>query len=264
MKLLTEKQGSGSVRRLTIMEELEQLGTRAKKVALFAPVLLLVGFGTGSLTNRALELPDDAAIDAAEAGTAPYVYLEALSRVMTRVRGKGERTAEYVTIYREHVQPVERVLRRRGMSEEAARRIAWPVVENAYRNKVDVATVLSIIYVESNFRPAATSSVGARGLMQVMPLWAGYWRDCGRNLYDVEDNLCYGTRILAWYLRRNGGDERRALLGYNGCVRGTVTPRCHTYPDKVARVRRQIARELKNHQPQVTTETDDFMRAATP
>ena len=85
------------------------------------------------------------------------------------------------------------------MSEDEAREIAWPLVEQTYRNKLDVATVLSVIYVESNFRPSATSSVGARGLMQVMPMWAGYWRSCGRNLYDVEDNLCNGTRILAWY-----------------------------------------------------------------
>lgn len=263
MKLFTVRNDSESVRRLTIMEELEQLWARARKVALFAPVLLLVGFGTGTMTNRALAVPDDVRV--AHSGETPHMYLEALGRVMTRVRGKGERTAEYVTIYREHVQPVERVLRRRGMSEQEAREIAWPLVEQTYRNNLDIATVLSVIYVESNFRPSATSSVGARGLMQVMPLWAGYWRNCGRNLYDVEDNLCNGTRILAWYLERNGGDERRALLGYNGCVRGTVTPRCHTYPDKVARVRRQMARELNNHRPaRLTTRTDAFMRATAP
>jgi hypothetical protein len=27
----------------------------------------------------------------------------------------------------------------------------------------------------------------------------------------------------------------KGLLRYNGCVRGTNTPRCHTYPTKVAR-----------------------------
>jgi soluble lytic murein transglycosylase-like protein len=81
--------------------------------------------------------------------------------------------------------------------------------------------------------------------MQVMPSWAGHWRGCGRNLYDIEDNLCHGTRILAWYIERFGGDERRALLGYNGCVRGTNTPNCKTYPDKIDRVRRQIRNELE-------------------
>jgi soluble lytic murein transglycosylase-like protein len=101
--------------------------------------------------------------------------------------------------------------------------------------------------VESNARPNATSSVGARGLMQVMPAWAGFWRGCGRDLYDVESNLCNGTRILAWYLNRHGGDEHRALLGYNGCVTGSNTPNCRTYPEKVQRLRRQIAAELAVH-----------------
>jgi soluble lytic murein transglycosylase-like protein len=99
--------------------------------------------------------------------------------------------------------------------------------------------------IESNGRPNATSSVGARGLMQVMPAWSGHWRDCGRNLYEIEANLCAGTNILAWYLRRHGGDERRALLGYNGCVTGSNTPNCHTYPDKIAAMRRQVERELE-------------------
>jgi soluble lytic murein transglycosylase-like protein len=85
--------------------------------------------------------------------------------------------------------------------------------------------------------------------MQIMPSWAGHWRTCGRDLYDIEGNLCAGTRILAYYLRRSGGDERRALLGYNGCVRGSNTPNCHTYPDKIARIRRQVAAELAAARP---------------
>jgi hypothetical protein len=230
------------------MEELELIWRRSRKIALALPVLILVGFGTGNLTNRALAIPE---------GTEVYrprdprtrMRLEALGVAMERMRGEGNRTAEYVRVYRQHVQPVERVLVRRGMSEETARKIAWPLVEQTYRNQLDIATVLSVIYVESNGEPTATSSVGARGLMQVMPLWAGYWRACGDDLYEIEDNICNGTSILAYYMDRANGDERRALLGYNGCVRGTVTPRCHTYPDKVAGLRRQIARELMQNRP---------------
>jgi hypothetical protein len=80
--------------------------------------------------------------------------------------------------------------------------------------------------------------------MQVMPFWGGKWRGCGGDLYAIDDNLCNGTSILAWYLRRNPNDERKALLGYNGCVRGTVTPNCFTYPDKIMRLRHQIGREI--------------------
>jgi hypothetical protein len=243
MKLFTELHCGESVRRLNVIEELELLWKRVRRVALFAPLLLVVGFGTGKVTNRALELPE--ATPARQPTTQiALVHLDALSRTMERLRGEGVRTAEVVSVYREHVEPVERVLRRRGMSRATARETAWPLVEQSYKNRLDVATVLSIIFLESNFRPNATSSVGARGLMQVMPAWAGRWRGCGRDLYAITDNLCNGTSILAYYLRTHKGDERRALLGYNGCVRGTVTRNCHTYPDKVARVRSQMVREL--------------------
>ena len=87
------------------------------------PTLLMEQNAMPGLTNRALAVPDEG-VRAAHSSEMPHMYLEALSRVMTRVRGKGERTAEYVTIYREHVQPVVRVLRRRGMSEDEAREIA--------------------------------------------------------------------------------------------------------------------------------------------
>jgi soluble lytic murein transglycosylase-like protein len=110
--------------------------------------------------------------------------------------------------------------------------VAWPLVENSYERGLDPATVVAILLIESSGRPDATSFMGARGLMQVMPMHQGRWQGCGEDLYDIESNLCYGTSILAWLLGRNGGDERRALLAYNGCVRGTNTPNCHTYPDQ--------------------------------
>jgi soluble lytic murein transglycosylase-like protein len=138
---------------------------------------------------------------------------------------------------------VEKVLHRRGVGRTTARQIAWPLVAHSYERGLDPAFVVSIMLNESGGRPTATSPVGARGLMQVMPSWTGHWRDCGRNLYDIEANLCNGTSILAWYLRR-ASDERRALLGYNGCVRGTNTPNCARYPDRIIRLKQQIQREL--------------------
>ena len=41
----------------------------------------------------------------------------------------------------------------------------------AKRAGLDVALVLGLVQVESNFRKFAVSSVGARGYMQVMPFW---------------------------------------------------------------------------------------------
>lgn len=208
------------------------------------PLFAIAGVRAGDVTTRALALPAETAVREVTGERVTPDRLEAISRAAARISDKGEHTEEYALIYRDHVRPVEEVLSRRGMAPWMARRAAWPLVEQTYRNGLDLATVLSIIHVESNFRPNATSSEGARGLMQVMPIWLGVWRDCGRNLYDIDDNLCNGTSILAWYLRRHNGNFRRAMLGYNGCVHGTNTPDCHRYPDVVARVRAQISREL--------------------
>jgi soluble lytic murein transglycosylase-like protein len=182
------------------------------------------------------------------------VELDALSSQMQRMRAmltKGEHTVDVVERYRADVEPVERVLLARGLSSRVAREISWPLVRESQSKGIDPATVVAILMVESGGKRTARSSVGARGLMQVMPIWAGRWRSCGRDLYDVEDNLCTGTSVLRWYLQQHG-TERKALLGYNGCVTGSNTPNCTTYPEKVWRLREQIRRELSRERERIT------------
>lgn len=231
-------------RRTGLFEDIERLLRRLRVVSLVAPALLFMGFALGNITNQYLDVADDRPVRTRVDTPVPHVHFERLSRHMDRLRDAGDETMDYVTLYQEHVAPVEAVLRRRGVNDRTARQVAWPLVQHSYSRGLDPAFVLSIVLIESGGQPTATSFVGARGLMQVMPLWAGHWRACGRNLYDIEANLCNGTSILAWYLERNPGDERKALLGYNGCVRGTNTPNCFNYPDKVARLRHQVQREM--------------------
>lgn len=238
-----------SRRNLGMMEELEVIWRRVRALALGAPLLLLVGFGAGDLANRVLEVSSAGkTVRFATEKAVPRFHLDAIAFRMHRIHDDGVRTVDYVTMYREHVEPVEKVLRRHGVSRNTARRISWPLVEESSRRGVDPATVTAILLVESEGNPSARSPVGARGLMQVMPLWAGHWRQCGADLYNIKDNICNGTSILAWYLKSHG-DERSALLGYNGCVRGTNTPNCHRYPDKIWALRQQIKGELTSYRP---------------
>lgn len=235
----------GTERQLGIVEELELLARRARYLLLGLPVILVIGLGTGYLLRSALSVREGhAARIVPDAATPPTAALASISWELERALAAGDTTASYVQTYRDEIAPVEQVLRQRGVSSQMARRMAWPLVEHANDSGVDPSTVLTVMLLESSGRPNATSSVGARGLMQVMPSWTGYWRQCGRNLYEIDDNLCYGTKILAYYMDRHRGDERKALLGYNGCVRGTVTPTCGQYPDKVDRLRRQVRNEL--------------------
>jgi hypothetical protein len=243
MKLFGRSYSPDPDQRAGIFEDLELLLRRIRRIGLAAPLLLLVGFGVGNVTTDSLESAEGA-VRVALAEPAPRVHLEVLSRHMARLQDRGSVTEDYVALYQEHVAPVEAVLQRRGVSDTTAKKVAWPLVQHSYRQGLDPAFVLSVVLIESGGKPKATSFVGARGLMQVMPLWSGHWRQCGRDLYDIEANLCNGTSILAWYLSRNPGDENKALLGYNGCVRGTNTPNCFTYPQKVAQLKHQVQREM--------------------
>jgi soluble lytic murein transglycosylase len=106
-------------------------------------------------------------------------------------------------------------------------RLVYPVlvreslIESSKENGLDPALVASLIRQESNFNPKATSPVGARGLMQLMPAVgrtlarskgiAGYTDE---SLYDPAINIRLGTAHLAALLRRTSNLER-VLAAYN-------------------------------------------------
>ena len=71
--------------------------------------------------------------------------------------------------------------------------------------------------MESNFRKHAVSSAGARGYMQVMPVWMRVLGngDTGR-LFHLQTNLRFGCVILRHYIDLERGDLFMALGRYNG------------------------------------------------
>ncbi|HUX74936.1 MAG TPA: lytic transglycosylase domain-containing protein [Steroidobacteraceae bacterium] len=75
--------------------------------------------------------------------------------------------------------------------------------------------ILAMIAVESRFDRFAVSSVGAVGLMQVMPFWP---KKLGvqNQLVRVDANIRMGCEILRYYLRAEHRDWIRALERYNG------------------------------------------------
>jgi len=78
---------------------------------------------------------------------------------------------------------------------------------------VDPRLIHAVIQQESRYKPAATSSVGAKGLMQLMP-------DTGKRFHctDLSDQKCNveaGTKYLAWLLKRFNGDVSLTLAAYN-------------------------------------------------
>lgn len=131
------------------------------------------------------------------------------------------------------------VLRTRTTNSDRAKRIAAALVREGERANISSTLLVGVLLTENpDLEPRATSSAGARGLMQVMPLHAGHWGCPSGDLFEIEANICHGVRILADNLRHSR-DLPAALLRYNGCVIGTNTPDCYLYAAKVYRQARQ-------------------------
>lgn len=136
------------------------------------------------------------------------------------------------------------VLRRYTKNGEVADNIARAVVSEGKRKKIDPALLVGVILVESdNLNTHARSSVGARGLMQVMPFHRGQWGCKSNDLYSIEGNVCHGVSVLADNIKRSP-NLRTALQRYNGCVRGTNTPGCKSYSGKVFNAANRTTLEL--------------------
>lgn len=119
------------------------------------------------------------------------------------------------------------VLSRYVKDHEERLRILKEVHRAAKRVDIAPEFILAVIQIESHFDRYAVSSVGAQGMMQVMPFWK---KEIGRetdNLIDMKTNLKYGCTILKHYLDKENGDWKGALARYNGSYGK------YWYPEKV-------------------------------
>jgi soluble lytic murein transglycosylase-like protein len=119
--------------------------------------------------------------------------------------------------HRPALQPAERLELLKLVHREATRAAISPEL------------VLAVIDIESRFDRYAISSVGAQGLMQVMPFWLKEIGHPEDNLFDAPTNLRMGCTILKYYLDKSRGEVRHALNRYNGT-------RKRKYSDKVLTV----------------------------
>jgi soluble lytic murein transglycosylase-like protein len=88
----------------------------------------------------------------------------------------------------------------------------------AKRLNLPPALVMAVIDVESRFDRWAVSSVGAVGLMQIMPFWPRKLGMTNSELVRIPQNIRMGCTILKFYLDREKGDYTKALARYNGSV----------------------------------------------
>ena len=94
----------------------------------------------------------------------------------------------------------------------------------AYEYNIPESVIYAVIKVESNFDADAESSVGACGLMQIMPKtfeWLTGDEHLGehlnkRMLFDPETNIKYGTYYLSYLYKKFDRNTNTVLAADNG------------------------------------------------
>ncbi|MET3138980.1 soluble lytic murein transglycosylase-like protein [Undibacterium sp. GrIS 1.2] len=108
-------------------------------------------------------------------------------------------------------------LKRRIPDAKTRQELLEAIWYESKRAGLEPAMVLGLIQVESAFRKYATSVVGARGFMQVMPFWSKTIGDGdAQKLFQMQTNLRYGCSILRLYIDMEAGNLYLALGRYNG------------------------------------------------
>jgi soluble lytic murein transglycosylase-like protein len=108
---------------------------------------------------------------------------------------------------------VESAMERYGIDRELSEKIH----DVALEHNIEPRVAYGLIKTESTFRERAVSSVGARGLTQVMPRTAA-WMEPGtraNDLFDVDTNLRLGFQYLSQMIDKYRGNVKLALLAYN-------------------------------------------------
>jgi soluble lytic murein transglycosylase-like protein len=113
--------------------------------------------------------------------------------------------AKYVLILKE-----KRIILRPGIDVNKFDQI---IINAANKHKIDPALIKAVIKAESNFNHQAVSTVGAQGLMQLMPATASQLQV--EDVFHPEKNIEGGVRYLRYLLNIYGGNLSLALAAYN-------------------------------------------------
>ncbi|HXS99381.1 MAG TPA: lytic transglycosylase domain-containing protein [Elusimicrobiota bacterium] len=125
------------------------------------------------------------------------------------------------------------------ISQGASARVVDMAIKEAIRQHADPLLVLAVINQESGFRTHATSAVGARGLMQLMP-------DTGRGLgvrnagmlYDAQTNLRAGIAFLKSLWGQFVGGDMQGIESVNPWASHSVKAAVAAYNAGPGAVRR--------------------------
>ena len=117
------------------------------------------------------------------------------------------------------VRSMEGFLKRNKVAEENRVRLAQAILASAKKHDLNPRLLASIMIVESRGRQFVVSGREAVGLMQIhLPTWGETIDRENINVFNIEDNIDFGARILKNYVRRFGMWE--GVKRYNGLIPG--------------------------------------------
>ena len=126
-------------------------------------------------------------------------------------------------------------------SDAELRRYAAIIHGASRAHGVEGDLVRAVIWAESSYNPDALSPAGAAGLMQLMPQTAE--RYGVRNVFDPEENIRAGVKILGELLVQFDGDVELTLAAYNAGPNAVIRAgnRIPPQPETAAYVPRVLA-----------------------
>jgi len=110
----------------------------------------------------------------------------------------------------------------RTIPKVVAHEMAVQTVKQTKKAGVPFSLIVGLIEVESHFKPWAISKKGARGPMQVMPLWVKKQKEIGveltsqYDLHNVAKGIEVGIAVFKYHLKEANNDINQGLYLYVG------------------------------------------------
>lgn len=183
-------------------------------------------------------------VEAAESPAPPVLAAEPAEPV--RVRSAGDRPA---AVTGEQLAIAGFIGQRYRVADSASEAFVSAAYRAGREFSVDPLLILAVMAIESRYNPVAESSMGALGLMQVIPRFhPEKLVDHGGEtaLLDPEVNIRVGTWVLHEYLRRFGEVEA-ALQKYAGAFDDPASQ----YAAKVLGEQARLRQILQRSRPRV-------------
>lgn len=134
------------------------------------------------------------------------------AEAMDRLRVEWLHGRAQAAVDRKNMLLVKEILAQKtSMETDLIAKVAQEVTHQSRAHNLPPTLVTAVLITESGGDPYAVSPKGAKGLMQIMPMW----NKANQSLFDVSYNIKLGAFVLSYEFRRSGSIIK-ALTNYNG------------------------------------------------